>query len=308
MAITNQQIIKAVQAIIEERTSLTKMNNGFGVTMYETDVYVEHDDQLTDQQVSAIMEATSEEEAQQLVYDALHDYEIDCTNNEQDYVLSIIRDNWDWETYGAYEEHEEFIIEYVQEHIYFNFPYDQYMQTTVNMNIRVDSGDGDYDYTLNNFAHGHYSTIDEEGIDSESSLLWLAEQQGYTKEELEAATINYMEEGEEPTSKLLKSIIVESENVTSHMNALTFFVKMTLQDYITFIDNKHDLLLSKNVSCGLLDSWQGAGGLLEIELEKDITIPFDMAYLYADGTSGYGADEIYGLFDKHWTDNAVSFK
>ena len=108
------------------------------------------------------------------------------------------------------------------------------------------------------------------------------------------------------------------------MNALVFLVKMTLEEYFTLHDgiNKERernesynlsertgrgyLLLSKNTTCGLYDSWNGSGSILEIKLEKDVRLPFRcIASADHDGCHGYGIREIYGCGSDLWSDNAV---
>ena len=66
------------------------------------------------------------------------------------------------------------------------------------------------------------------------------------------------------------------------------------------------LLLSKNTTCGLYDSWNGSGSILEIKLEKDVHLPFRcIASADHDGCHGYGIREIYGCGSDLWSDNAV---
>ena len=66
------------------------------------------------------------------------------------------------------------------------------------------------------------------------------------------------------------------------------------------------LLLSKNTTCGLYDSWNGSGSILEIKLEKDVRLPFRcIASADHDGCHGYAIREIYGCSSDLWCDNAV---
>ena len=57
-------------------------------------------------------------------------------------------------------------------------------------------------------------------------LLWLTRQQGYKKSELKKA----LADRGNSQSPLLKSIYRETLNCSSHMNALVFLVKMTLEE------------------------------------------------------------------------------
>ena len=108
------------------------------------------------------------------------------------------------------------------------------------LNVWVETGEGNYDYTLNNYI-GYSVTY--EPIQEESSLLWLARQQGYSKEELLDAVMN----GNTKGSKFLESVVDEQDNLTSHMNRLEFFIRMSILDVIKIKEEgiKEDLLSLK---------------------------------------------------------------
>lgn len=125
-------------------------------------------------------------------------------------------------------------------------------------------------------------------------------------------------------SPLLKSIYVETANCASHMNALVFLVKMTLEQYFNLRDaidkekprnesyclnertGRGYLVLSKDTTCGLYDSWNGSGSVLEIKLEHDVRLPFRCLYsAQHDGCRGYGIGEIYGCSSELWNDDAI---
>jgi hypothetical protein len=84
------------------------------------------------------------------------------------------------------------------------------------------------------------------------------------------------------------------------MNALTFFTKMTLKEFIDYQENPTDLTISIEKNCGLYDPWNGAGSVLEIELEKPVKIPKKYIEMHIDGCRGYGVDEIYGMCSSFW--------
>jgi hypothetical protein len=61
------------------------------------------------------------------------------------------------------------------------------------------------------------------------------------------------------------------------------------------------LTISKDSMCGLYDPWNGAGGLLGINLEKDVVLPveyIDSALL--DGMRGHSAASIWGMNQEEW--------
>lgn len=148
------------------------------------------------------------------------------------------------------------------------------------------------------------------------------------KQLTEALTV-HMKEVYHPLSKtntfqnmqFLESVLQESRNSTTHMNALTFCVKMPLEKAINIqeIINKEKehnksydatercgnsfFILDKEVCCGLYDAWNGAGGLFEIQLKNDIELP--LKYIHSmniDGAIGYSLKSIYGMGDETWKD------
>lgn len=66
------------------------------------------------------------------------------------------------------------------DYFYVNMPFEHYYRNTdVLVDILVDAGDLNYDYSMNNIA-GFYAN----GVQEDSGLLWLVRQQGYTKTQL----------------------------------------------------------------------------------------------------------------------------
>jgi len=185
----------------------------------------------------------------------------------------------------------------------------------------VDTGDGNYDFTKNELFGCNYS---EKGLDDrdESSLLWLMQQQGYEMDAIKDFVLNENTQD----SRLLKSIYQECINTTTCMNTLSFFVKLPLREALDLheiINNLSNaecgseaneeadpkpskITLSKNTSCGLYDAWNGAGSVLDIQLEKDVVLP--VKYIDSampDGCRGYSISSIYGMCGTFWTDGGL---
>lgn len=84
---------------------------------------------------------------------------------------------------AEYDEDE--IREYIYDRVDIVVPTDEILKNNnVCVNIIVDTGDANYEFTKNSFAHSYYRG---EGIEDESSLLWLAKQQGATADDLRRA-------------------------------------------------------------------------------------------------------------------------
>ena len=194
------------------------------------------------------------------------------------------------------EEDYRMVWDLVTDNIWYKPDYEHYLNQKVCIDIFVDSGDYNYDLGVNQ-VYPHYNGDVEEPIKDECCLVWLAKTQGYTKEELEKNLYN----DEKFTNKFFESVYDELNNCTSHMNCLVFLKRMTLREYLEMMDSKKPVHISKDTRCGLFDNWSGAGGLLDIHLEKDIDIPRENIHeITDDGQFRYNIHEVYGVDDSFW--------
>ena len=218
---------------------------------------------------------------------------------------------------GLKDENGEDIWEWIYNNVLFNLPEDSFLDQIYCCNILVDTGDGNYDHTINQ-PFASYNAEESTSIDEDSSLLWFAKQQGYTKGQLNRA----LRDSDFRDSKFLKSVRNEVANVTTEMNALVFLIKLSLREILTITevlkglkrDKYHPrrsrergfILIRENVTCGLVDFWSGAGSVLEIQPEKKIKLP--LKYIHSiepDGVHGYSIKEIYGVTSELWRNNAI---
>ena len=194
----------------------------------------------------------------------------------------------------------------------------------IKVNLMIDVGNANYDFCCDNVLN-YWSSRDGE-FDEYSSILWLAKQQKKENDLKEAVKNVYREDGfylnrEIQNDQFIESCIQELENLPTHMATLTFLLEMNLFEYFDLreaIDSEKSLndfydvkkrkgdgyiVISKDTECGLFDSWNGSGSVLEIELDKDVILP--IKYIYdacVDGakTRGYDVNEVYGLIDGCW--------
>jgi hypothetical protein len=287
----SDRLVGLIRTIIEKETYLKKQEDG----TYLGVIFVDYNDELSPK---TIEEITKEKSPKDAFYDTVDSFGTD--DYEFAELLETVRNHWDDEEEGCYSEHQDLISEWLNENVSFDFPYDHYLKQKIKVDILVNAGDGNYDYTLNNFCS--YNSGQNEIIDEKSSILWLVRQQGYSKRQLNKA----VRKGEYGGSRLLKSIHVECENITTHMNALAFFIKMTLGEFLEYLEDPRDITLSEKTNCGLYDPWNGAGGPLEIELEKPVVIPKKYVEMSIDGGRGYDVDSIYGIYDNFWRETLAS--
>lgn len=304
------ELIEKIKKVLAKDFYL-KYNDESGV--YEYDIYADWNDEMPKSRIEEILESKNPMDK---FYDIVAGWYLDADDTRIeiiDRVLNVV---------GCTDENEEFVKDWVFENVCGNIPYDHYLSQEVAVDIVVDTGDENYDFTLN-CVYPHYNGRFEDEISDEASLLWLAKQQGYTKGQLVGA----LKESEYMESKFLKSANEEVANCTSHMAALTFFVKMTLGDLIKFqekikADSQNDdkngyrtiekrngtdcVTLCKKTRCGLCDFWSGAGGLLDIVLERDVELPLKyISTALPDGCRGYGIADVYGLMYSFWDKGGV---
>ena len=278
---------------------------------FYTEIYADYRDELEGSSLKKICNADNPKWE---FYDWLDEAYQDCIWEYEDHVIKEILEDEDVAEIVSDLDEDE-VRECLRDMFYVKLPEEHYLNQDIPVDILVDTGDLNYDYTLNNFGP-HYNARENEPISEESSLLWLARQQGYSKTQLKQAM------RERPAEKkFMQSVYDEIINVGSHMNTLTFLVKMSLEDYFHLTDaigkererNKSYtltgrkgrgwILLDKTTTTGLYDPWSGGGSLLEIRLDKDVRLPIRcIETAKHDGCRGYSIREIYGCSSTLWTE------
>jgi hypothetical protein len=287
-----------------------------GNTFYG-EIYADYRDEMQDKTAIEILESKYPMET---FYDKMFEWYMDTDVDYKDEIEKDVRSFLEDNTYpeGLDDEQEEFLHDWVSENVYFNYPDDHYLKQDFYVNIMMDTGDGNYDYTLNAHYPCWYGGRRGEAMDDKASLVWLAKQQGYTKGQLRKTLDN----GDMADPKgFLESVRVEVANMASHMQTLTFLVKMDLETLMKInrmlqireeSGRRYDatkypysgyIMLDKSVMCGLFDPWQGGGSVFEIQLEKDVKIP--VKYIRSclpDGGDGYSIGSVYGVCGSVWRD------
>ena len=173
------------------------------------------------------------------------------------------------------------------------------LQQEICVNLRIDE-----DENFLNYAS------DSDEPDKESALCWLVRECGIKDVQYrlhQYAIDNEKECYDGLTIKqrnLLKQSIEEFENNSCSCSILTFLVKMTLEEYIKLKENEdcYAITIKEKTYCGLYDSCNGGGSLLDIELPQDITVRasyFDE--VKADLLYRYSVKEVWGIDDNIYT-------
>ena len=208
----------------------------------------------------------------------------------------------------------------IQELVWFKLPEEHFMKQEFYVNIMVDTGDGNYDYTFNSTYPCWYGSY-KDPIDPRAGIAWLAKTQGYTRGRLKRA----LQQGDMADPKgFLESMRVELANLSSAMSTVTFLVELTLEQLIElnrlirlqdrnghFYDSRKNsycgyIILDKNTETGLYDPWNGSGSVFEIQLERDVKLP--VKYIRSalpDGGDGRSIDSVYGMCGSAWKRGGV---
>jgi len=309
-----KRLAKRIIGVIDTHTYLRRDDDGH----YHGEIYADYRDEFDESTIKKMFQADNPREK---FYESL-DFD-DCDWYERVELLKTLEKHFnDTDETLDYNTHEDFIRDWVCENVFFNYPYDHFLNQDVCIDIIVDTGDGNYDYTKNELFGCSYT---EKGLDDreESSLVWLMQQQGYG---MDAITDFVLNENMQD-SKLLKSIYQECINTTTCMNSLAFFVKLSLREALDLYEHVNNICakesdpekagaeadthldgitLDKGTACGLYDAWNGAGSVLHIELEKDVVLPvkfIDSAM--PDGCRGYSVSSIYGMLGSFWSDGGL---
>ena len=305
-----EMIIEEVKKFLDEQFYLRKEENG-----WIHDIYADYRDELSNSQILRIIQDEYPSAAFECELDEAYSEEIwRCTED-------LVEEATDraMKSFGVLGDDEvDEIRAYVEDNLIVELPRDHYLKQEVRCAIMVDTGDGNYDYTLNSNIYPCYNGVEQGKIDDKASLVWLAKQQGYSKSQLRAAMNDDLEN---VSNSFLKSCNNELYNLPSHMSTLTFLAKMTVEQLLSVNElvnlqetdgRKYDtrkipycgyIVIDKNAETGLFDPWCGGGSLLEIKLDKDVRLP--VKYIRSalpDGSDGYSVDGVYGLGGSFYRD------
>ena len=306
-----------VTKILDGMLGVGKDKDGF----FEYEIYADYRDRMEAETAIKILKA---EDPEQEFWDKMdewyRDYEMELRSELEDKVEEELTGE-DGPYPNGLVHSDGDLHELLLDLVYFTLPHRHFLDQDFPVNIIVDTGDGNYDFTLNNLYPAYCGCYNEGGIDPKASVAWLAKTQGYTKGVLRKA----LNDGDMKDPKgFLQSMRVEVANIASHMNALTFLVELTLEQLIDlnhliklqdrngrFYDATKNpycgyIVIDKKTMTGLYDPWGGGGSVFEIELEKDVRLPVKfIRSALPDGGDGYGVGEVYGMCYSAWTQGGV---
>lgn len=283
---------------------------------YYEEPYRDYDDIIDDKTISNILDSKDPMSTlDEKCFEWWEDHEWQVENELiTEFKETLTRQSWD----------DDKIREELESMWYFKYPTDGYLEQKVNVDIRIDTGDANYDYILN-AVYPHYNGRKGEEIDDRASLVWLAQTQGYSREQLQHA-LNTLEDSLERHG-FLETVFDELINCCVPLPELVFPVKMPLGKLFELrkIMNERDkngyqwepekrkdcgsILVGKNVECLLYDSWSGGGSCWGIQLEKDVEIPIKyIIEAEPDGAKTYSIKSCYGCNSNCWKNAIKEYK
>lgn len=296
-------IIEKVRLLLEDMC--TKQEDG----KYFFKINTDYKDEISGESVAEIMSAEYPVDA---FYEKLKEWAIDAEFSEEPALISSIKERLNDEEVSLFNEHYDEIQRLINDSVVFYYDPDDFNRN-VRVSIMIDTGDSNYGFTCCNILN-HWSNGDKK-VEKESPILWLAKTQD--KEELlQCELLKYDTEDSYPDDTFVKSIIEELENLSTSIGCLTFLVQMSLSDLLglqTELNAKKDsyIIVDKSVYCGLFDDCNGGGSNFDIQLDKDVKIPYKKIFrLQIDeehsATGNYSVNDVYAMDFNFWKD-VVSF-
>ena len=276
-----------------------------------TEVYLDYRDEIPESIIAD--DICQSKNPREVFYDVIYENFLSFYENQNfGEVISSIRSNLSDEELKCFQRNENKIIEWLVDTLEWTIDYDHF-NTPVYIDIRMDTGNANYDFACDNVFNYCGNAPD---IPKESSLLWLAKQQ--KRATMLRDTVKKIcgknSDSVKIENEFVKSCIQEWANLSSSMGTLTFLVKVDLFKLFDLLEQVNSdekgsgyITLGKETWCGLFDSWNGAGGPLEIELENDVVIPFKFIHdIMIEGSKNeflYDVGNVYGLCGSCWKDS-----
>lgn len=258
------------------------------------DVYVDYNDDFTSLVANFLKDVDVNTQSETDIRDDLFNYIIDLYGMEDyDYAFDTALNEIMGNEQFADLERED-IFDFLQVEGLIEVTYDDVWKSVLNTELRVNFVlDGDIEdecVEAEKIMDNGEGTLD-------GMLGWLIQSQGHSADELKGELDN----------KFIKSLKEEIENryVGGYCN-IVILKRFTTEQVINAIAQGGTLNVNVDNMIGFHDRWNGAGSLLEIELEKPISISADkyslVEYEEANNkeSSGYTVDEISGLTSDCW--------
>lgn len=308
---------QAVSDVLDTLLSVERQEDG----MFSYEIYADYRDEMDDRTAIQILQS---EDPMQSFWEQLDEWYQDYQWMLGDELEKEVRAKLTAAD-GPYPdglsgEDGDRMLDALHDLVYFKLPEEHFLKQSFRVNIMVDTGDGNVDYTLNSAYPCWYGRYGDP-IDPKAGIAWLAKTQGYTRGRLKRA----LRKGDVANPKgFLESMRVELANLSTAMSTVTFLVELTLEQLMELnrlirlqdrngvhYDSSENpycgyVILDKDSTAGLYDPWNGGGSIFGIQLERDVKLPIKyIRSALPDGGDGYSVGSVYGMCGSAWTSGGV---
>lgn len=284
------------------------------------DVYADCDDVMDSASINKILKSDHPKDAlKEWVVEAYLDRGCDVYIeiwNELKNVLTL-----SFEDKEYMDAHYDEYMEVIRDNLSINLPFSHFNGQEICANLVVDNGDAIKDFSYHDCYPNYASDNIHHNLSRKSGMMLIAHLQGYSTKKFRKIYNRYKVarnignrnamEAIKKAYPFVASCYEEVEAATSSMTAFVICIKTRLDELLDFAEKKSDVFISRQVDClGLCDFWSGAGGYLEVVLERHMVIPKEniFAFLPDDAWNhridgiyyGYGITEIFGMSERAW--------
>jgi len=278
---------------------------------YYFDIYVGRGDfDDFDETIAKILRKNdfkSKEDFMQYIYEYIYEAYIEVEHEYYREIFDFVEGSIDPELYAEYGEDYDYLIECIQDIVYANYDdvYRHVNGTSIRCYVALTNTNEEMNY---DFYESALENLEKDMKYSEFNSLhnsnkFLCKSQGHTMRELYDTLYNE----KKSSSKFINSLVEEYETAYDG-GCFVFCFELDLEDFANIKYNKPKLMISKNTLCGLYGWFNGDGGTLDVELEKDLVVPSAVYEMFEDSEMGYGIDETFGLTGNAWRQGSVKYQ
>ena len=316
---TEKETVEFIKKEIENYIERKGLNEGINLK-------ADYDSRLDEKTVRKVLDDKDPETSFGIEVDSLYENEGDDRLEElyREMRESLVTE----ETKDVWKMYDDDFWDLFNDKVVYYPPFEHYESEYYNCSIMIDTGDFNYDFSVNRFLgdESEMKAYLDGGFRKEydkASGLWLAETQGYSKihtvkEMLKRRTELLGKDSKENYKKndFLITLGREALNTTTIRNVLTFLCSMSLTDLLGMEDTwknekRNDsffVQVHKDTRCGFFDPCEGSGGGFNIRLEKGIQIPMDKIFkVQIEKADKHTPGDVYGFDDKAYTEAHAKF-
>lgn len=161
---------------LDSETPYQKVNGA-----YDVEIYADYRDEIDEKSIESILESNNPEEhfynlLMESHYDAEGEYRIDIEDGFKTWVKGTNPEI-------DMDELSDWLLDYFYDFVDIHPDYDHFKSQEIKTILLLDTGDANYDFTLNPSYVNDYGRLNND-LSDDASIVWLVKQQGHSKDEL----------------------------------------------------------------------------------------------------------------------------